>query len=643
MMLIALSSTSCFLPVFLSKMIRQTGYLFLFILGLAFSSELRANDTIQLKPVQVSTTRLKLFSKGSSYSTIDSVWLPYLQGLSTPELLRMFFPVMIRDLGSGSLATLSIRGCSAAQSAVTWEGITLNSPGTGDIDINLIPSGAFNDYTLLKGGQGAILGSSAQGGALQLGQTTESINQIGYNTSSLGKQNVFLNSKVKLGRLSIGNSISYDYNPNNFTYVHAIYKTDTPNKHALNKAFNYLPSIEYATNNSLLYAKAWVQQVYREIPPTMVMNSNDAVQGDSSYRWSMGWKYNKDKHYFETKLASVTDYFRYREQPVDSKFKADRKIIGAEYRYTLGRNKFSIEAQSTRYWADNMNYGGNVTEWRSNVNAAVNRIWNANNYSSVFIRKDIVKSISTPLVYGLGHEYYFKLDQLGVKANVNRIFQIPTLNQRYWIPGGNINLKPELGWSVNMAMVLKSKREKLSITAEAGPFLTDIKNYLLWIPKPGAGYYYPTNNKRIRNYGLEANIKLEYSLRSFQLLVQTDYQYLKAQNIEVYEQSDINLIDKQLIYQPLHSARNLLMVNYKSLNMYISHTYNGLRYDDYLNTIPLKAYNLFDAQVGYRLGKGKRNVVLSARVKNLMNTSYQSVRYWAMPGRNYNLSLIINL
>ncbi|MFW6327525.1 MAG: TonB-dependent receptor, partial [Bacteroidota bacterium] len=69
--------------------------------------------------------------------------------------------------------------------------------------------------------------------------------------------------------------------------------------------------------------------------------------------------------------------------------------------------------------------------------------------------------------------------------------------------------------------------------------------------------------------------------------------------------------------------------------------YTGERFYDYKSI--LQAYTLFDTSLGYKLDIYGVNAELSFKINNITNKEYQVVAWYAMPPRNYLVSLSINI
>jgi vitamin B12 transporter len=88
---------------------------------------------------------------------------------SVAELLATSPGVSVHALGGpGQTSTLSLRGASADQSAVLLDGIPLQGPGGGAVDLATLPATLLDRIVISRGVLGAQFGAGALGGAAEL-------------------------------------------------------------------------------------------------------------------------------------------------------------------------------------------------------------------------------------------------------------------------------------------------------------------------------------------------------------------------------------------------------------------------------------------------------------------------------------------
>ena len=88
---------------------------------------------------------------------------------SVAELLEASPGTTVHQSGApGQSASLSLRGASAEESLILMDGIPLQGPGGGSIDLSTIPAALLDRVIVSRGVLGAQLGAGALGGAVEL-------------------------------------------------------------------------------------------------------------------------------------------------------------------------------------------------------------------------------------------------------------------------------------------------------------------------------------------------------------------------------------------------------------------------------------------------------------------------------------------
>lgn len=106
---------------------------------------------------------------------------------SVAEMLLAAPGVSIHALGGpGQAATLSLRGASADQSVVLLDGIPLQGPGGGAVDLSTLPATLLDRMVVSRGVLGAQFGAGALGGAVELSPRTSRGTWTGGATVSAG-------------------------------------------------------------------------------------------------------------------------------------------------------------------------------------------------------------------------------------------------------------------------------------------------------------------------------------------------------------------------------------------------------------------------------------------------------------------------
>ncbi|MCX5793833.1 MAG: TonB-dependent receptor [Elusimicrobia bacterium] len=101
--------------------------------------------------------------------TLDAAALERQGTASLADLLEGSLPLTIRRLnGPLGLATVSMRGFQAKQTAVFLDDVRVPSDITGTVDLSLIPAAGLGKVEILPGAASSIYGGNAEGGVVQL-------------------------------------------------------------------------------------------------------------------------------------------------------------------------------------------------------------------------------------------------------------------------------------------------------------------------------------------------------------------------------------------------------------------------------------------------------------------------------------------
>ena len=215
---------------------------------------------------------------------------------------------------------------------------------------------------------------------------------------------------------------------------------------------------------------------------------------------------------------------------------------------------------------------------------------------------------------------------------VSRNFRFPTLNDLYWNPGGNPDLKTERAWNGEMNFkYANQKKIDLSING----FCLYVDDWIQWIPQ--GSIWMPINYKRVFSRGFETSLHAtndENNSKKFAIHFNASYTFTKTTNLDSASEFDQS-VGKQLIYVPLHRVVAGVQLQYRkfylrSVNSFVSHVFTSTD-----NSQTLKGYFLNDLEVGKDFTINKYEIGMSFRVNNLANTQYQNVLQHAMPGRSF--------
>ena len=267
--------------------------LFILLLSVQFGYAQSVDTSLQLQTVEIIAPRLESFPIGTKTTTLNDFQKLSIQTEDLATALSLNTPIFIKNYGPGRLATTSIRGASAAQAAVIWNGFNINSPMLGQTDFSLIPAFFIDEIGLQYGSNSTAWGSGAIGGSVIL-ENKNSFNR-GWQAlwdNKTGSFDNFFNG-VGVGysneRFSTSTKVFYESGQNDFPILNG--QSDRLLHSELSK-WGVLQKNGFKINNKQqLELNVWYQDTDRNLPPNLVQRNSEATQADESLRTTLNWKY----------------------------------------------------------------------------------------------------------------------------------------------------------------------------------------------------------------------------------------------------------------------------------------------------------------------------------------------------------------
>ena len=182
------------------------------------------------------------------------------------------------------LASSSIRGMNASQTAVLWNGFNLSSAMNGMQDLALLPVNFVNRVKVQYGGAGALWGSGAIGGSIHLNNKPE------------------FNKGITLGRTlswgsfrDIQDGVTLEISKNKFISSTKFFQHQAQNNYAYTNIGKYGKPVEQLQNAQMeqrgilhenylklsesqnVSVRLWLQNNSRHIPASMTSNPSKAM------------------------------------------------------------------------------------------------------------------------------------------------------------------------------------------------------------------------------------------------------------------------------------------------------------------------------------------------------------------------------
>lgn len=635
----------------------------------AYSQMFSPPDSINvLNEIHIQAKR-ELSATGTKVIKLDSIILENKTVDNLSELISENSSIFVKSYGRGSMSTASFRGTNASHTKVSWNNISLNSPILGMVDLSQIPMLITDDVTIYHGAASLSRSNNALGGLIELNTKTDWKKGIRAKfVSSVGSFSTYDNMlEVKLGdnKIQSVSKVYYNYSKNDFTFINndIINGGKERRQNADYEKKGFEQEIFYRINShNILSLKAWIQDSGRGVPGLTTnqsgVNNNINRESYQMLVYSVEYLNIKEKFRFELQHGGNYQKSNYnnknyiRGQGYLEKINSDGKSFSiynsSSFKYTINKNneislKMDYNLHKVNYMEEIRNEGYDTVRHEGGITAS----WHSNIFNNlklgILFKQNFYDNKFTPFIPSLFTEYLIT-ENLWAKMSIARNYNIPGMNDLYFVPGGNPNLKPEEGFCVDGGLQSSFSKKNWILQSEISLNYSNIKNWILWRPT-AMGYWTPNNISKVTAYGADINIIFKLNISKISLTSNINYAYTRSENRSEPLGDNDKSIGKQLPYIPVHSGNIFIKAEYR--NFYISYQWN---YFSERFTTSAAEPGILTSLYPYfmnNLGLGKKIIYkdfafnISFSINNLFNESYRSVLWQPMPGINYSLQLNI--
>ncbi len=619
-------------------------------------------DTLQLQEMEIVSVKLEE-NKTVKATTIDSLERSGFSQSNLAELLEGSSVVFIKSYGRGGLATASFRGTAASHTQVLWNGFQISSPMLGQVDLSLVPNAFFDQAELQYGGSSLEAIPGALGGSIELNTNPKASGPTLSISQMMGSFQTFITTaalNLRTKKLISNTRFSFQSSKNDFDYYNnAILPAEwMKQEDASVRNIGFTQQFTYLISDfQQISFTTWNQWNDRNIPTTMTNvqqgGNPSEYQNNFSSRNVLSWNYHKSKTRIEASAAWFHEKLLYFLETFDegspdtlidsrnttngyfAKAKLDREF-GKGFLFSAGLD-LRIEKVSTS------NYQGQKQRNSVGVYARLEKmLWHRLSLD-LLLRQELTDGEFLPIMPFFGVNYQLLPNEdFNIRASVSRNFHLPSLNDLYWIPGGNEDLKPERALEIegglNYSQIFN---HFISLDADLSFFASEITDWIQWKPE-SYQYWTPENIAQVHARGMETSIHLNGKSKKIEYNFRVNYAFTQTTD-ESELAKEKGYAGQQLIYIPVHNANGLVHFGYSGIYLRWTLNYTGERKTtmNESNRFPdvLPAYFLNDVSLGKVWKMKKFGLEVKGKVNNLFDVNYQAILWRAMPGRNYEISL----
>ena len=613
---------------------------------------------IHLAPVLVRGVAPERFMAGLYVQRTDSALLSTYRFQSLADLLTLQAPVQFKSYGPGQLTTIGLRGTSANHTAVLWNGLNINQPTLGQTDFSTIPAGGFDQVLLQYGSAASCVGTDAVGGSILLGNNPNF--QKNGLSATLGQRLAPFGSYQTQAGLRYTTRLGHGWQLATRTHLYGGQYQQRPTYREIQ---GYPVEVSETTQKGLMQDIYVCDTLGRQLSVntwlsdnTLTLSPDDAVSREitrtQAYRFLAtytagalllragfvrdGLDYGKGFDFENNPSRSLTDRFSGRvEHEFDYQFGPNNRRLFLRLGVELVHYRAAVDGYRDELLHEN----------RADVFALFRYQHNDRLTVGLNIRQAFVTRFDPPITPSLGVDYRLVNKpgwQLDGRANVSRSYRVPTLNERYWLRLGNPDIQPENGFAQEMGLTWRriTTPTGLAATVTANAFSNRVRNWTYWNPDQG---YRVENLQQVLAQGLEVQGRLGWQTGGWRLGAFGQYAYTHSVQERVYDPSALDVVGKQLIYLPLHTASGTVFVDYRGNRLSLLWQVTDRRPYTFDDSKYLPAYQTVGllAETTVRLGPWRGRLV--GQFDNAFNALILTVKRNAVPGQTGAITLLVTL
>ena len=618
----------------------------------------------------------------------DSLMLKENIALSMADVLAYNSSLFVKNYGRATLSTVSFRGTSSSHTQVSWNGIPINSPMLGMTDFSQIPSYFIDDASLLYGSSSVGETGGGLGGLVSLGTKEQEDDgfDVGYiqGAGSFRTFDEFLKVGYKNDKFSTRTRVVYSSSANDYSYTNHDKKVNIydENKNIIGQYhpkeknrsgafydFHILQELWYDTHKGDLFSlKAWYMNSDRELPLLTTDYGTDIAfenkQRERTLRIVSTWNHRKSNWQINANIGYVNSWLGYDYMRDNgsgemivmtcSRNKVNSYFFHAGGEYSPVRQLlFSVNANVRRHNVNNTdktlsspsddNVIDGYDRGRTESSFSESVKWQPIDRFGIsgVLREEIYGNKKPILIPAITLDGVLcKRLGLVTRASVSKNYRFPSLNDLYFFPGGNPDLKSEKGITYDVGMSYNlSKLTGFKLSGGLNWFESWIDDWILWLPTT-KGFFSPENVKKVHSYGIETNLALGYAFsKTLFLDMNGSYSWTPSINDGEPTSPADKSVGKQLPYIPEHSSSITGRLTWRQWAFQYKWCYYSRRYTmssgDVTLSGRLPVYYMNNVSLERKLTFKKLDLNLKLAVNNLFNEDYVSVLSHPMPGINF--------
>ena len=605
---------------------------------------------------------------------------------SVADALRYFSGIQLKDYGGvGGIKTVNIRSMGTHHLGISYDGIQLGNAQNGQIDLGQFSLDNVEEITLYNGQKSAIFQPASDfghAGAIYI-RTKEPENthlkfktQYGssdmFRFSTLWEQKLSetISSSVSAGFLTASGKYKFRYErryPNGETAWDTTAVRQNGDIHAERIEANLFGRLYqgswqvkgYLYNSARGIPGAIVNNVWRrgerqQDLNTFVQAAFDKNIGDGfSTRWLAKYAYY-NTHYVNKDTTQLPVDNRYKQQEVYLSTANVLELLpnwSASLSYDFKWNKLNADTYNFAFPTRISNLVSLATaidykHLKAQGSILATFINDKTHRRGEFAGMNSSNTLSklTPALFV--NIYPFRGTFFSMRAYVKKSFRMPTFNDLYYTDMGNANLVPESALQYDAGFAL-NKHFEHGIVRHAemhfDAYYNTVHDKIVAYPKGQQFRWTMLNLGKVHIKGIDVEAEADFQIGK-ELVATARAQYTYQDARDVTDPND-SYYKHQIPYIPWHSGSAIVGLSYKNWDLNYSFIYAGERYDEQENILynHMEPWYTSDLSLRYQWKVNGLLMTAQAEVNNLLDQDYEVIVNYPMPGRNYALTLSVEI
>ena len=611
---------------------------------------------------------------------------------SVADALRYFSGIQLKDYGGvGGIKTVNIRSMGTHHLGISYDGIQLGNAQNGQIDLGQFSLDNVEEITLYNGQKSAIFQPASDfghAGAIYIRTKEPEFMRSQENThlkfkTQYGSSDMFrfstlweqklsetLSSSVSAGFLTASGKYKFRYErryPNGETAWDTTAVRQNGDIHAERIEANLFGRLYqgswqvkgYLYNSARGIPGAIVNNVWRrgerqQDLNTFVQAAFDKNIGDGfSTRWLAKYAYY-NTHYVNKDTTQLPVDNRYKQQEIYLSTANVLELLpnwSASLSYDFKWNKLNADTYNFAFPTRISNLVSLATavdykHLKAQGSILATFINDKTHRRGEFAGMDTNNSLTNLTPAFFVNIYPFRGTFFSLRAYVKKSFRMPTFNDLYYTDHGNANLVPESALQYDAGFALNKHFEHGIIRhAEMhfDAYYNTVHDKIVAYPKGQQFRWTMLNLGKVHIKGIDVEAEADCSVGcGVTATLRAQYTYQDAR--DVTDPSD-SFYKHQIPYIPWHSGSAIVGLNYKNWDLNYSFIYAGERYDEQENILynHMEPWYTSDLSLRYQFIVHSSKFIVQADVNNVLDQDYEVIVNYPMPGRNYALTLSVEI